>query len=334
MGEIDYPVTAVQKAIQAVEQQEFTSLDVDTLGNGGSPVSIADGIDMTGSPITDSDDSVVTVLGDDIQLDTGSGTIKLTGRAPNSASYVTTADEPSLTNETQATDLRAVYGSPVTVGAADLRLDAGQSIEDESGNPRVQIHSSDTFIRDSTGSFRFLARDEEGPEIRVESGDTRFIRDVEGGFNAVRYDTSASAPGTLELTNADLDASGQSVTAGSVSTDKIDTNFRNSESARTASKFSTITLADGASSGAVDGISQPNGVLTVINLTFGTNALISLQGGGGGADIIADPQTDFSVTAGTSDSTNVFYSSSNSQYEIENNNGRSAVYRIVYLGTN
>jgi hypothetical protein len=47
------------------------------------------------------------------------------------------------------------------------------------------------------------------------------IVDNEGGFDAVQYTTSSSAPGTLELTNADIDANGNDITdVNSLSTDE------------------------------------------------------------------------------------------------------------------
>jgi len=201
---------------------------------------------------------------------------------------------------------------------ADINIGDNYELDENSNGNLV--------IRDSTGNGVLEHTDGGGWSINT-SADINDLTDSTSG-NTV-YDSSTETFG-----DGNQNGNFNTGNFNTVNTAEIDTDFRNAASVGIASKFTSINLADGGSSGAVDGISQLNGVLTVINITFGTNALISLQGGGGGADIIADPQTDFSVTAGTSDSTNVFYSSSNSQYEIENNKGQSVDYRIIYLGSN
>jgi len=88
--------------------------------------------------------------------------------------------------------------------AANLRLATGQSIEDGSGTDRITFKTNTTSIRDQGGKIRFTARSGNPTQIQVD--DTTFFRmfDQEGGFTAYRYLPSASAPGTLELTNAGL----------------------------------------------------------------------------------------------------------------------------------
>jgi hypothetical protein len=90
---------------------------------------------------------------------------------------------------------------------ADLRLNTGQAIEDGSGTSRLRALSDSTIIDDDAGSFQFLASSTDGPQIKAPTA-TNYgfrLRDAQGSFTAVQYTTSASAPGTLELTNANLD---------------------------------------------------------------------------------------------------------------------------------
>jgi len=88
---------------------------------------------------------------------------------------------------------------------ADLRLASGQSIEDGSGAQRLQILSSQTILNTQNGNNAFVAKEGAANKINAYFDTPINIEDREGDFRAVKYLTSSSAPGTLELTNAVLD---------------------------------------------------------------------------------------------------------------------------------
>jgi len=92
----------------------------------------------------------------------------------------------------------------VSVNPADLRLATGQAIEDGSGTTRLGFTTSQTFINDADSDTLFTANKFQGFRIRPNNDKPMLIEDQEGNFDAVTYETSASAPGTLELTNAQL----------------------------------------------------------------------------------------------------------------------------------
>lgn len=61
-------------------------------------------------------------------------------------------------------------------------------------------------------------------------------------------------------------------------------------------------------------------------------ALFMLQGTNRNVAEINDAAGQFSVTAGTGSSTNVYWSSGNSRYELQNNTGGTLSYRLIRLG--
>jgi hypothetical protein len=90
-------------------------------------------------------------------------------------------------------------GSPAIDAQGDIRLATGQSIEDENGTKRVEFASDYTAVYSNTGRISFNTND--GTATRAYAySDQRFdVYDSEGSFNAIKYSTSASAPGTLTL---------------------------------------------------------------------------------------------------------------------------------------
>ncbi|QGA80262.1 twin-arginine translocation signal domain-containing protein [Candidatus Nanohalobium constans] len=104
---------------------------------------------------------------------------------------------------------------------ANLRLATGQSIEDGSGTARLDLHNYGTDINSEEGSTGIRFAEGEDTFFRV-FGSKLEVDDNNGGFIALQYTTSSSAPGTLELKNANLDAGGNDITnAGSVSAEEI-----------------------------------------------------------------------------------------------------------------
>jgi hypothetical protein len=83
---------------------------------------------------------------------------------------------------------------------ADFRLATGQSIEDGGGTKRIEINSTSTHINDDSGNLAFSAFD--STDIVGRSGQPIKFFDDNGGFDAIKYNTSASTPGTFQLTNA------------------------------------------------------------------------------------------------------------------------------------
>lgn len=85
----------------------------------------------------------------------------------------------------------------------DLRLATGQAIEDGGGTERLLFGNSTEF-KDETGQTVIDANNSaNGINLNVPTGTLR-LNDFEGNFTAVEYETFASAPGRLKLTNANL----------------------------------------------------------------------------------------------------------------------------------
>jgi len=92
----------------------------------------------------------------------------------------------------------------------------------------------------------------------------------------------------------------------------------------------TITLAAAGTQGL--GANTMAGILIVTDSTY-NSAIFHLDGTGTTVTELHDTNTAFSTTASTASSTNIYWSAGNSQYEIENNTGAQASYRINLLGT-
>ena len=160
-------------------------------------------------------------------LSVTNGVLEASGGAPPDASYVTTAAEAGLSNETVADDLRSVFGTPVTVGTADLQLESSQSIEDEDGFNRFEVATpSKTSVNDGIGD-PMLSATGLGPQVDVYDGKGFSLVDNFGGFDAASYAPSSASPGTFTFSGADVDMSGNdisntgSVAASSVSTESL-----------------------------------------------------------------------------------------------------------------
>jgi len=121
--------------------------------------------------------------------------------------------------DTPLSDLGAVYGDPVDSGGAtltdttrdflevestDLRLATGQVIEDGSGTERFDLNSSFTRVKGGDGGDAIILNDSFGYDIQPTADAPHRVKDKEGNFTAFQYTTSASAPGTLSLDNAQL----------------------------------------------------------------------------------------------------------------------------------
>jgi len=102
----------------------------------------------------------------------------------------------------------------VNIPNGNLRLGTGQSIEDGSGQNRVELLSSITRLRSSSGVFPRIDLDKGLGVTRIHTGSsgTGFeMFDESGNFDAIKYQTSSTAPGTLRLENADLNLGNNSL---------------------------------------------------------------------------------------------------------------------------
>ena len=114
----------------------------------------------------------------------------------------------------------SIGGSPTWTGEhtfnSSITLDTGQAIEDGDGVERLQINNVRTDLLTASGGLAFAARDTNNGGWIYKTGSngnkSKLLQDSTGGFDAISYINSSSAPGTLELTDANLDASGNDVT--------------------------------------------------------------------------------------------------------------------------
>lgn len=98
----------------------------------------------------------------------------------------------------------------VELPSDNLRLATGQSIEDGSGTTRVNLTTGTTDIHDTQGVIGLRILDGTTTlRVTSSSGSVNVFDDV-GVFSAVEYKPSSSAPGTLSLDNAVLDAKSRS----------------------------------------------------------------------------------------------------------------------------
>ena len=96
----------------------------------------------------------------------------------------------------------------VEVRDSNLTLDTGQAIEDGNGVERYRLQSGTTRINDPNGTNAFVAWGGDRRTIHALEGNDFTVVDEHGSFDAYKYIPSASSPGTLELTNAELTLSG------------------------------------------------------------------------------------------------------------------------------
>jgi hypothetical protein len=79
----------------------------------------------------------------------------------------------------------------------------------------------------------------------------------------------------------------------------------------------------------------PSGVTAIITISTseGVNAIYALNGTNNATAEISDPNGFFSTVAGTASSTNIYWSSANSRYELQNNRGLTVRYVVVPFGS-
>jgi len=107
-------------------------------------------------------------------------------------------------------------------GTPNLRLATGQSIEDGGGDARLRIRSNDTILANEDGGTACWVRNNNWIRVTPDSATPFVIRDTEGGFDAIQYTTSSSAPGTLELRDAVLELSRYGFNNGIIAVQRAD----------------------------------------------------------------------------------------------------------------
>jgi hypothetical protein len=106
------------------------------------------------------------------------------------------------------------FGGKAHVRNRNLRLDTGQAIEDGNGTNRVGIRSGNTALYDEDGNPSFNA-DSTGNTSYARSGGFWRVYDAANTQDAIKY--TVGNPGTLELTNANLDVKGNKLNLPQVS---------------------------------------------------------------------------------------------------------------------
>lgn len=84
----------------------------------------------------------------------------------------------------------------------NIRVATGQAIEDGNGTNRLGLSDTRTILYNDGGEISVNADDGNFLQLRAYSDQPLTVRDSQGDFDAIKYKTSASSPGTLELTNA------------------------------------------------------------------------------------------------------------------------------------
>lgn len=112
--------------------------------------------------------------------------------------------EAAVALATTFSDTLTLDGSPSLIANNSVQVAKGKAIEDGDGTERFSIRAGGTEIKDENGDRFIRARSASDVTLFARSGQPIKFSDLEGGFEAAQYITSASSPGTLELTNADL----------------------------------------------------------------------------------------------------------------------------------
>ena len=91
------------------------------------------------------------------------------------------------------------------------------------------------------------------------------------------------------------------------------------------------SLANGGTAQLVNASGDEFGMVLIFNANNGQMAFYTLRGGAHATQEVSDPGAVFSPTSGTGSSTNIYWSAGNSRYELQNNTGGTATYRVIYF---
>lgn len=158
----------------------------------------------------------------------------------------------------------------VTINS-DLRLDTGEAIEDGDGNRRFDILSDRTEVFAPGEDFDNQLTLRSDSESRIRTSEGFYLFDRNGVFRALEYETSSSAPGTLELTNAELDLNGNDISG----VDSLSANTLSQSTAVASGETLTVSSDEGT---AVSGGVTVDGELVVDGSFTDTSGTISGDG--------------------------------------------------------
>jgi len=104
--------------------------------------------------------------------------------------------------------------------SAGLEVSTGQNIEDEGGTRRASIGGASTAIRNDAGELAVLAAANSQLQLFARDAEPLRVFDEEFSGIAIEYNTSSTAPGQLDLSNAEVSSdlqlqTGQSLVDGS-----------------------------------------------------------------------------------------------------------------------
>jgi hypothetical protein len=174
---------------------------------------------------TDASAGVLRTPGAGMRVE-GSG-VKSGGRGVE-LQYKTSPEEGRISAYNRNTSTQyplALYGDPVEVRNGDLRLATAQSIEDGNGVKRFEINGNFTSVRSESGTIGLRLQDGAWTRITtLGTGNIEFQDEFgQSTFTAFEYLSTDPAPGTLELTNADLDMGSNAIeNASSVDTELVE----------------------------------------------------------------------------------------------------------------
>lgn len=94
--------------------------------------------------------------------------------------------------------------------------------------------------------------------------------------------------------------------------------------------YKSHTLADSGKAGLVD-TDKPSGLALVIDTDNNTQAAFFITGGGNSVSELGETGTDYGTTEDNDGTTNVYYDSTNSRYELNNESGGEVTYEVIML---
>ncbi len=182
---------------------------------------------------------------------------------------------------------------------------------DDVRQARIQNNSFDCVP--SSGATIVGVRIASSASARNQLGPNRFVNSGAGTL------TNYSVPTNVPIAHA-FDASGAHFAP-----------IKYNQTAQ-ATQFGSATfpLANNSVHNLTDG---PEGFVIVTASQDDAAALLHLRGPGGAVAIVSDPTGFFSATAGTASKVNVYWSATNSRYELENKRGAARDISVIVLGS-
>lgn len=129
-----------------------------------------------------------------------------------SASALDVKDSNGLRVYSGGTEYLDASGNPVEIKNASLKIPIGQTINDGNDTSRFEMRSDGTFLRDDAGKTIIAGQSDQKNLAYSRASQPFTIYDADGSYDAVKYTTSSSSPGKLELTNAEIDHSDGDIT--------------------------------------------------------------------------------------------------------------------------